>query len=84
MKSNAMVKALIKRFTQLGLPKSVQTDQGLNFMSGIVQKIMNEFKLKMKLCFGRVTRERTFESDIGAVLLLFILLTFLQIRYYGP
>ena len=58
-------------------------------MSGIFQNVTNElgiqqFKLKMKIWFERTTRERTFESDIGVVLLLFILLTFLQIRYYGP
>ena len=89
MKSKAIIKTLIKCFTQFGLPKSVQTDQGLNFMSGIFQKVMNElgiqqFKLKMKLWFEKATRERTLQSDIGVVLLLFILLTFLQIRYGRP
>jgi hypothetical protein len=41
-------------------------------------------KLKMKLCCERATRERTLESDIGVVLILVILLTFLQIIYHGP
>ena len=69
--------------------KSVQFDQGSNFMSAIFQQVMTElgihqFKLTMKLWLERNTRERTLESNNGVVLLLFILLTFLLIRYYGP
>ena len=37
IKTKSMVKALIKLFTFVGLPKSVQSDQGSNFMSGIFQ-----------------------------------------------
>ena len=41
-----MVKALIKFFTFVGLPKSVQSDQGSNFMSGIFQQVMHELGIK--------------------------------------
>ena len=37
-----IVKALIKYFTLVGLPKSIQSDQGSNFMSGIFQQVMHE------------------------------------------
>jgi hypothetical protein len=39
---NMKAKALIKFLTKFGLPKSVQTDQSLNFMSGILKKVMTE------------------------------------------
>ena len=35
IKTTNIVKALVKFFTCVGLPKSVQSDQGSNFMSGI-------------------------------------------------
>ena len=41
-----IVKALIKFFTFVGLPKSVQSDQGSNFMSGIFQQVMHELRIK--------------------------------------
>ena len=37
IKAKTIVKALIKFFTVVGLPKSIQSDQGSNFMSGIFQ-----------------------------------------------
>ena len=40
--TNSIIKALIKFFTFVGLPKSVQSDQGSNFMSGIFQQVMHE------------------------------------------
>ena len=42
IKTKSIVKALIKFFTFVGLPKSVQSDQGSNFMSGIFQQVMHE------------------------------------------
>ena len=38
--------ALIKFFTFVGLPKSVQSDQGSNFMSGIFHQVMHELEIK--------------------------------------
>ena len=35
IKTKTIVKALVKFFTFVGLPKSVQSNQGSNFMSGI-------------------------------------------------
>ena len=46
IKTKSIVKALIKFFTFVGLPKSVQSDQGSNFMSGIFQQIMHELGIK--------------------------------------
>ena len=40
------VKALIKFFTLVGLPKSIQSDQGSNFMSGLFQQVMEELRIK--------------------------------------
>ena len=42
IKTKNIVKALVKFFTLVGLPKSVQSDQGSNFMSGIFQQVMHE------------------------------------------
>jgi len=39
-------KALVKFFTLVGLPKSVQSDQGSNFMSNIFQQVMHELDIK--------------------------------------
>ena len=41
IKTKNIVKALVKFFTFVGLPKSVQSDQGSNFMSGIFQQVMH-------------------------------------------
>ena len=46
IKTKTIVKALVKFFTFLGLPKSVQSDQGSNFMSGIFQQVMHELGIK--------------------------------------
>ena len=40
------MKALIKFFTFVGLPKSVQSDKGSNFMSGVFQQVMHELGIK--------------------------------------
>ena len=46
IKTKSIVKALIKFFTFVGLPKSVQSDQGSNFMSGIFQQVMHELGIR--------------------------------------
>jgi hypothetical protein len=46
IKAKTIVKALVKFFTFVGLPKSVQSDQGSNFMSGIFQQVMHELGIK--------------------------------------
>ena len=46
IKTKTSVKVLVKFFTFVGLPKSVQFDQGSNFMSGIFQQIMLEMGIK--------------------------------------
>ena len=46
IKTKSIVNDLIKFFTFVGLPKSVQSDQGSNFMSGIFQQVMHELGIK--------------------------------------
>ena len=46
IKTKTIVKALVKFFTFVGLPRSVQSDQGSNLMSGIFQQVMNELGIK--------------------------------------
>ena len=46
IKTKIIVKALVKFFTFVGLPKTVQSDQGSNFMSGIFQQVMHELGIK--------------------------------------
>ena len=46
IKTKTIVKALVKFFTFVGLPKSVQSDQGSNFMSGVFQQVMHELGIK--------------------------------------
>ena len=40
------MKALLRFFTFVGLPKSVQSDQGSNFMSGVLQLVMHQLGIK--------------------------------------
>ena len=42
IKAKTIVKALIKFFTLVGLPSSVQSDQGSNFMSRVFQEVMHK------------------------------------------
>jgi transposase InsO family protein len=42
IKAKTIVKALVKFFIFVGSPKSVQSDQGSNFMSGNFQQVMHE------------------------------------------
>ena len=46
IKAKTIVRALIKFFTLVGLPKSIQSDQGSNFMSGLFQQVMDELRIK--------------------------------------
>ena len=46
IKTRTIVKALIKFFTFVGLPRSVQSDQGSNFMSGISKQVMQELNIQ--------------------------------------
>ena len=42
IKTPTIIKALMKFFTFVGLPRYVQSDQGSNFMSGIFQQVMHQ------------------------------------------
>ena len=46
IKTKTIVRALDKFFTFVGLPKSVQSDQDSNFMSGVFQQEKNELGIK--------------------------------------
>lgn len=46
IKAKTIVPALTKFFTLVGLPKSIQSDQGSNFMSGLFQQVMQELGIK--------------------------------------
>ena len=46
IKAKTIIKSLTKSFTLFGLPKSVQSDQGSNFMSGVFQQVMYELGIK--------------------------------------
>ena len=46
IKAKTVVNALVNFFTKFGLPKSVQSDQGSNFMSGLFQQVMHELGIK--------------------------------------
>ena len=46
IKAPTIVKALTKFFTLVGLPKSIQSDQGSNFMSGLFQEVMCELGIE--------------------------------------
>ena len=46
IKTKTIVKALVKFFTFIGLPRSVQSVQGSRFMSGIFQQVMYELGIK--------------------------------------
>lgn len=46
LKARAIVKALVKFFSTFGLPKSIQSDQGSNFMSKVFDQVMSELQVK--------------------------------------
>ena len=46
IKAKTIVNALVKFFTFVSLPKSIQSDQGSNFMSGLFQQVMYELGIK--------------------------------------
>lgn len=43
------VKALVKFYTLLGLPKVLQTDQGTNFMSKLFARVMKTLNITCKV-----------------------------------
>ena len=45
IKARTVIKALIKFFTLVGLPKHIQSDQGLNFMSTVFQQVMHQLNI---------------------------------------
>ena len=46
IKIKTIGRALVKFFTFVGLLESVQSDQGLNCMSGVFQQVMHELGIK--------------------------------------
>ena len=46
IQAKTIVKALTKFFSLVGLPNSIQSDQGSNFMAGIFQQVMNELGIR--------------------------------------
>ena len=46
IKAPNIVKGLIKFFTLVGLPKSIQSNQGSNFLSGVFQQVMYELGIQ--------------------------------------
>ena len=46
IKATTISKALIKFFTQFGLPKEIQSDQGSNFTSGLFRRVIRELGVK--------------------------------------
>ena len=57
IKEKAIVKALTKFFTLVGLPSSVQSDQGSNFISGVFQQVMYELGItQYVICIYKITK----------------------------
>ena len=52
IKTKTIVKALVKFFTFVGFPRSVQSDQGSNFMSGNFQQVMHDLGIKQHKSSG--------------------------------
>ena len=46
IKAKNIIKALIKFFTMVGLPRSIQSNQGTNFMSSLFQQAMYQLGIK--------------------------------------
>ena len=46
IKARTIVKALTRFFSLVGLPNSIQSDQGSNFMAGIFQQVMNKLEIR--------------------------------------
>jgi transposase InsO family protein len=46
IKTNAIVKTIIKFLSFVGVPKAIQSDQGSNFRSGLFQQVMHELDVR--------------------------------------
>ena len=49
IRASTIVKHLIKFFTLVGLPKTIQSDQGTNFMAGIFQQVMSQLGISQNI-----------------------------------
>ena len=49
LKATTVVKHLINFFTLVGFPRTVQSDQGSNFMAGVFQQAMYELGIKQNV-----------------------------------
>ena len=46
IKAKTIVKTLVKFFTLVGLPQSIQSDQGTHFMSNLFQQVLHELGIQ--------------------------------------
>ncbi|XP_072051590.1 uncharacterized protein [Amphiura filiformis] len=49
IRAQTIVKALVKFFTLVGLPQTIQSDQGSNFTSGLFKQILKELGIEQNL-----------------------------------
>ena len=49
IKAKTIISLLIKFFTLVGLPKTVQSDQGSNFMAGVFQQVLYQLGIKQNV-----------------------------------
>ena len=71
IKTNTILKALIKFFTLFGLPKSIQSDQGTNFMAHAFQQVMNQLafdKVKLLLQKSPVLKSPDYEKPFKLII----------------
>ena len=69
--AKSVVKALVKFFTLVGLPKIVQSDQGTNFMSYVFQQVMLELGIQQVTSSAYHPFDPDGNWDEGIHLLLF-------------
>ena len=48
IKAQTIIKALVKFFTLVGLPKHIQSDQGSNFMLSVFQQVLHQLKITQR------------------------------------
>ena len=68
IKTKSIVKALIKFFTFVGLPKSVQSNQGSTFMSGIFQQVMHDSSISKPITVVNTVPQESnvFEPEVNS------------------